>query len=231
MNKRQKARLALQILNESIKNHPYRGLSNSEIDEKATELIDVVSSELIERAAVAIDELRRLGYSNKAIAEKTGYDESTLTRVRKRSDELQISLATLHKLVADLREFLGNAKLFRIRQSLHSSSIVALGFCSFDKTITDNDRRAATAAVVTNLTRSLSGQSSHRTPLPPNILGVLLRIGPWENGLRVYQSEGRNNPELLSREIHELEELLTHMKDDLARMTRKVSSPRPSGAF
>jgi hypothetical protein len=100
-----------------------------------------------------------------------------------------------------------------------------------DKTVTEGDRLAATRAVVTNITRSLSGHASQRMPLPPNIGGVLLRIGPWENGLRVYQSEGVNAAEILQHEIHELEELLAHMKDDLARMTRKPPTQRPRSAF
>jgi hypothetical protein len=226
MTKRQKARLALEILNESQREHPYTVLTDQQLDEKADEIIKFVYDELMDKGAKLIRESQRLGFSNKEIAEKINCEESILSRVHKRSDELQISLSTLRDLVKDLKAFLASGKVRRIRQSVSTPSIVALDFCPRGE-VSDDDKRMAAQVVVTNLIRSLSGNSIQRVALPLNIRGVLLRIGSWEDGLRVYQSAGNDDDEILAHEIHELEHMIRRMKDTLAANLKKRGKDKP----
>ena len=238
MHWRQKAKLALEILQERGNKNPFAQLSESQLEDKAKDIIDYVLNLLFAEAAVVIDQLMVLGFNNQQIAYKTGCDESTLSRVHSKNHELQIALPTLKDLVSELRKFLPNAKVERAHQTLAPAPLVATDFCKNNgQAVREGDVDAATQAVLKNLVYGLTGNVDQRVPLPPPFHGVLLRLGPWQYGLSVYQSDGQSDSQRLAHEIHELEHVLIRMKDHLSTLEKAdrerapKRSPKPRSEF
>lgn len=244
MNKRQKARLALEILKSRGDGHRFARFTDEEAEDNADEIIQYVWSLLIKESSALINALHNLGFTNKQIADRIAdcvadradririvADESTLSRAHSKSPDLQIALSSLRDLGDSLKIFLMRARSDRISKSLTTSPVTAIGFCrNGARAVSDEDKLVVAKTVLSNLIFGLSGNTELRIPLPDGFQGALVRIGDWRYGLRLYQSEGQSDAVLLMHEIHELEEMLNRMKDDLARIEKTDREYAPARA-
>jgi hypothetical protein len=165
--------------------------------------------------------LSALGLTSKELADRAKLNPATLSRIAAGAPlVLKESMwSTIHQsLVAVLQKKLGSIAQI--------APVVALEYCHDGSVVDKADVEVATHAVITNLSLALQGDMEHRIPLPDKFHGVLVRLGSYEHGLHIYQSEGTNDAERLRHEIHELEHVIGTMKDRLAGIEKKTVDRR-----